>query len=383
MKLNIGGKQFLTTKEILCQVEDTFLEVLVSGRHQTKLDDEGFMFIDRGQRYFPLILDWLSDISHISRALPLSDECFLAELEFYGLKEAVSEYIVVTGGTESDWKESDSVFVYNCLDKTWSNAPPLPIKVTGHGSVVIGDYMYLVGGISNGNDLKTAFKYSFSTKTWSSIADMISKRSNFGCCVVDGILFVVGGSDDDVMLKATEKYNPKTNVWQECVSMQLNRISHACVPSNGFVYAIGGQGNHYMPLKTVVRYDPKKNKWEDVAPMHFKITSPACAVNANGEIYANGEVYVGCTLHTCLEKYNPDTNQWSMLPSMKQPRVVCAGAYANNKMCVIGGTEKINDALASMEIYNPETQAWTEGTPLPESRRSLCTISVTGYHLRI
>ena len=57
--LSVGGQRFVTTRETLTRVPDTFFSALPSGRFEASMDAGGAMFIDRDAAGFSLLLDWL------------------------------------------------------------------------------------------------------------------------------------------------------------------------------------------------------------------------------------------------------------------------------------------------------------------------------------
>ena len=83
----------------------------------------------------------------------------------------------------------------------------------------------------------------------------------------------------------------------------------------------------------------------------------AASVELNGEMYVIGGVPFGTKRgpylpQSSVEKYNPVTNSWIQVASLKEARYShCAGVF-NGKIYVIGG---FADAV---EIYYPRTNAW-------------------------
>eukprot|EP01083_Nonionella_stella_P166507 556890_1 len=61
IKLNIGGKKMRVLRETLTLVKGSRLEVLFSGRWESKLlrDDEGCVFLDLDPCYFTKIMEYL------------------------------------------------------------------------------------------------------------------------------------------------------------------------------------------------------------------------------------------------------------------------------------------------------------------------------------
>jgi len=89
VKLNVGGCKFETTASTLTKYENTYFSAAFSGRHEVRLDDDGYYFIDRDGKHFGAILNFLrtGKVRVPSRAEDAED--FMDEVEFYMLTDAV------------------------------------------------------------------------------------------------------------------------------------------------------------------------------------------------------------------------------------------------------------------------------------------------------
>ena len=124
-----------------------------------------------------------------------------APIEF-GLS-VVADSLIATGGVGSDGPFS-SVEVFTAGDG-WRHDPMLDMRETkyGHCSVVIGSWLYLVGGIvggdfvSNVSSLVEALDTTDASPSWITKASMSQKRYGHACHggVLDGQegIFVAGG----------------------------------------------------------------------------------------------------------------------------------------------------------------------------------------------
>eukprot|EP01095_Lingulamoeba_sp_RSL-Kostka_P005457 TRINITY_DN167_c3_g2_i1.p1 TRINITY_DN167_c3_g2~~TRINITY_DN167_c3_g2_i1.p1 ORF type:complete len:430 (-),score=94.16 TRINITY_DN167_c3_g2_i1:55-1344(-) len=86
VKLNVGGKKFLTTKTTLKSNGENFFTLLLDKDENKKMnvirDDEGYIFIDRSYELFSIILEYLrTSILDIPDNVSLTS--FKQELEFY------------------------------------------------------------------------------------------------------------------------------------------------------------------------------------------------------------------------------------------------------------------------------------------------------------
>jgi hypothetical protein len=95
VKLNVGGKIFITTRTTIFSVENSLKAMLQSGAF--KPDLEGAYFIDRSPEYFPIILDYLRNptkdlnlmTSHLTERRQQQD--FQCELDFYCIEREQEE----------------------------------------------------------------------------------------------------------------------------------------------------------------------------------------------------------------------------------------------------------------------------------------------------
>ena len=75
IQLNIGGQTLTTKRSTLCQVENSLLATMFSGRWEESLerDQDGAVFLDFNPQYFVLILDYLREkrIAQPGKAIPL------------------------------------------------------------------------------------------------------------------------------------------------------------------------------------------------------------------------------------------------------------------------------------------------------------------------
>lgn len=69
--------------------------------------------------------------------------------------------------------------------------------------------------------------------------------------------------------------------------MHSRRCYVSVAELNGLIYAIGGYDGHNR-LNTVERYNPKTNQWTVISPMNMQ-RSDASACTLKGKIYATGK----------------------------------------------------------------------------------------------
>lgn len=136
--------------------------------------------------------------------------------------------------------------------------------------------------------------------------------------------------------------------------MHCRRCYVSVTELNGMIYAIGGYDGHNR-LNTVERYNPRTNQWSVIPPMNMQ-RSDASACTLQERIYATG----GFNGQECLdsaEYYDPVTNVWTRIPNMNHRRSGVSCVAFRNQLYVIGGFNG-TARLSTGERFDPDTQTW-------------------------
>ncbi|XP_078000038.1 kelch-like protein 7 [Glandiceps talaboti] len=179
---------------------------------------------------------------------------------------------------------------------------------------------------------KSVLKLDIENNHWSQLPSLPELRFNHSAIVVDRRLYVIGGNDVSVHIgnhrqevkSSVFMYDPDIDSWVEKRNMNTPRLGLGLAEVNGFIYAVGGVSNTARQ-KTVERYEPKTDTWIYVQNMH-KQRSFHSVVTFNNLIYAfGGKSYSlddggARTVLNSAEVYDPSTDQWTMLKSMKTAR---------------------------------------------------------------
>ncbi|XP_021379631.1 kelch-like protein diablo [Mizuhopecten yessoensis] len=147
--------------------------------------------------------------------------------------------------------------------------------------------------------------------------------------VCDEVLYVFGGevrvSQSEVYSTASGyKFDPRYNTWLPIRDMLEPRSKCDVVELGGYIYLVGGF--NLCRLKSVERYDPITDQWSKVASMAVERSHHKAVVYKNKICAIGGKSYSARngggarrTVHTS-EIYDPELDQWTMLPTMTQAR---------------------------------------------------------------
>ncbi len=158
-----------------------------------------------------------------------------------------------------------------------------------------------------------------------------------------------------------------------------NAVSQGEVNSQPFAYSFGGidstksySGIHLRSF----RYDFLNDTWEIIAPLPDTLGKIAAAASTvknkiyiigGYHVYSNGNEKSSDKVHI----YNPETNSYSAdgspipVPIDDQVQAV----WRDSLIYVITGWSD-NTNVSNVQIYNPSTDTWQVGTPVPNSTNS-------------
>ncbi|MBN1245347.1 hypothetical protein JXA31_07110 [Candidatus Bathyarchaeota archaeon] len=175
---------------------------------------------------------------------------------------------------------------------------------------------------------------------WESMFSMPTARNRLGVAVVEGQIYAIGGCNSTSRYLGTnEMYDPATDTWTTKASMPTPRRDFAIAVHKNKIYCISGESS----------YDPE----------------------GLGGIYSEVN-----------EVYDPATDTWETKASIPTPRFGMCANVVDGKIYVIGGGHHSvyppNVCSDKNEVYDPETDMWSEKTPLPTAVRFAASATVDG-----
>jgi len=168
--------------------------------------------------------------------------------------------------------------------------------------------------------------------------------------------------------------------WEPGAPMPVVSTGQAAAVHAGKVYVFGGappspRGAISKGGSEVDAYDPIANEWTTKRSMPIASTAHAAHTIGDRIYVVMGAQPFFRQLQNGLYAYDPITNQWSVRAPRPTYRVDFASAVAGGLLYVIGGSGLVGDGPGGMggeyelkrhvEIYNPVTDRWSTGAPLP------------------
>ncbi len=190
---------------------------------------------------------------------------------------------------------------------------------------------------------------------------MPTARSEMRVATVDGIFYVPGGFGG---LTDFEAYDPAADNWTSLAPMPEPAHHMMVTGHGGKVYVLGGaRSMAWQAVATVFVYDPATSEWTAAGPMPERRMGGE-AVSLGDFIYLVG----GTGGTTAMLRYEPVTEAWNILPGPSQPREHVAAVAYDGEIWVVGGRWGGTGALATVEVFDPASGSWRDGPEMNEAR---------------
>ncbi|KNA09349.1 hypothetical protein SOVF_154460 [Spinacia oleracea] len=237
--------------------------------------------------------------------------------------------------TTEDWlfilSRVDENLLWYALDpisQRWQKLPPMPHDPTQDES------RRGLAILQMWNSLGSRVKIAEAIRGWLGGGDPLDKLPFCGCSVaaVNGCLYVVGGLSRTSALKCVRRYDPILNTWNEVTPMLTGRAYSKTGVLNNKLYVVGGVSRYrggLTPLQCAEVFDPETDQWSEIPSMPFakaQIMPTAFLADllkpiATGLTTYNGKLYVPQSLYCWPffvdaggEIYDPESNSWTEMP---------------------------------------------------------------------
>ena len=286
-------------------------------------------------RKFCLIIISLALVSiHIQAQNGWTQKADIPTPRLVASASVVNGKIYVIGGWDVNINELANNEMYDPLTGSWEIKAPLPTPRGCLLTAVVNDSIYAIGGGYSSYKLKVEV-YNPATNTWTQKNDMPSGRIGQNAAVIDGIIYVEGGNYNG---RECWAYNPSTDTWTQKQSIPAPGGGNSSLTVyNGLIYAIGG--STYSPwnaLPYVFAYNPQTDTWTQKQSMptaRFGLQTYL----VDGLIYAVGGGQYDNSAIATIEVYYPETDRWATCPDMSKGLIWFAGAFVYDTVYVFGG----------------------------------------------
>lgn len=264
----------------------------------------------------------------------------------------------------------------------WGQAAPMLEAISEQAVAQLDGKIYAVAGNAETGTVAHVQVYDLATDAWEWTAPLPVAVNHNMAAAANGKIYVFGGQasgTDSAFIDSTFEYDPAARQWRERAPLPIARSAGAAVVVDGKIYVVGGRpprGNDFAV------YDPAADTWTRLPDMPTQRNHLAAAA-IGGKIYvAGGRLVPGSRgpMTDAVEIFDPATNAWSRGRPMPTVRGGVNGVAANGCLHVFGGegnADAANGMFPQHEVYNPAADAWTK---LPDMPIPVHGVTGAGFH---
>jgi N-acetylneuraminic acid mutarotase len=255
----------------------------------------------------------------------------------------IGRHVYVVGGFVPAGGATGRMLRYDIERDRWRRVRSLPIAVHHPGVTAHRGRLYVHGGLrtdgSHSDPTARLYRYNPERNRWRRLRDGRVPRIAHGFEALGGRLYAAGGNNDDGDLRSVEVYDPRRDRWRRVPRMPTARHHVGAAVLDRKLYVVAGRAEG-RNIDTLERFDPaagERGRWRELEPIGVE-RSGFAAVPARGTIVAfGGEELGGGNTIGEVERYDPATDSWSRLPSMRTPRHGLAGVVRQGRLYAIEG----------------------------------------------
>jgi N-acetylneuraminic acid mutarotase len=290
-------------------------------------------------------------------------------------------WLYIVSGRNSSEAIITTVQRYNLNTNSWDTlAQHHPTGLLGGATAVLGDSLYIVGGVINppGSGITTVHKYSINQDAWSTAtsfpAGIVDAKA---VSYQDSIIYVGGGLSGLSSAGLVYLYNAKSNQWRAATpfpSATRRNFGGFAITGDTIIYMCGtaafGSGQYYdsVYVGVISQSDRANITWTRGAnfPGQTRTFFDAHAWGSRGIIMTGGST--DNTFNTNSNEcymFSPGANTWTQLPDKPTSwltgqsgtvnmenniwKLICASGYASSYLSV---NEILSDTLNPIGILN-------------------------------
>ena len=244
--------------------------------------------------------------------------------------------------------------------------PPMQRERVHCAVATVSRRIYVVGGRSNCERLRSAEVFDPSNHAWVALPPMTHVRSGAAAVGHGGKLWVFGGTDGNGDVGVVSTFDPALGAWSDgpVPSMPYPASEVAAVACGRLILVVGGRQRDGTALGVVRCLDPAARTWSELPPMLTARAGPAVGV-VDGTLWVAGGSDMGRAPLATTEALALDvaTPSWAMGPIMSTPRSNPAGAVVRGQFRVMCGF--CLGPLSTAEALCPTTRQWKRCKDVP------------------
>lgn len=242
--------------------------------------------------------------------------------------------IVVVGGYLPWGDTSDQADAFAPSTNRWRRLPPFPVAVNHPAAATWRGKIVVAGGYPHTRPPSDRV-FVLEGDSWRELARMPEGRGAAGAAVVGDTLFVVGGIGPNGLASAALALDLRRGAWRR-IPGPVPREHLAVTATGGRVYALAGRtGGLDTNVRTLESWRPGERRWTRHRPIPRSRGGTGAAAVGRTIVSVGGEE-PGGTIRT-VYAFDTRTGRWRRLADLPSPRHGLGVAAFNRRVYAIAG----------------------------------------------
>jgi serine/threonine protein kinase/N-acetylneuraminic acid mutarotase len=259
----------------------------------------------------------------------------------------------------------------------WRSLPDAPTARLMTAWTVLGDEIWVAGGMRHGETLTTVDSYNPRTGEWKAEPPLPIPLNHATAATYHGEMVVIGGAEDAIASASNKVFAFRGGTWTELPALQHARAAAAAAVVDDKLVVVGGQDNKKLVTQTEI-FDGQS--WKQAADMPTPREHLA-AVSDGVYVYTVGGRFLSSDDNSsAFERFDPESGKWEKLANMPTPRGSYGAAFIDGRIVVVGGEEP-TQVLSTVEMYDISDGKWTTLAPIktPVHGEAVAAVGSTVY----
>lgn len=277
-----------------------------------------------------------------------------------GLKTVeYNDKIYIIGG-ENNLEFYSNVEVYDIKNNSWEVKSPMPTPRKNFAMLLVDNEIYCLGGITANGPTNKVEIYNIETDTWRSGKDLTSSKGYIDGAFYNDNIYLFGGASDENLspTNTISKYNIKTQSEEllDNVSLPIDLMGYSLIQNGDKVYITGGSTKGDFISDSVFMYNLLTNNFDEIGKLNTARRHHSSILYKNQILTFGGEISESNSFETIdkTEIFDLNSNISSENISMDSSRKLFATQTIDDKLYIIGGSNKKNTSLSDISTYNLE-----------------------------
>ncbi|XP_077290105.1 kelch-like protein 23 [Arctopsyche grandis] len=280
----------------------------------------------------------------------------------------IIQKMALVGGNYLD--VANTIDIFDGLKNSWSLSKNIGINKSSFASVLVGDWIVIIGGYNFSNGSMTSVEYiDLKSGQKKPLKPLNQARYDFSAVTLrrgsSTDVYAIGGSDGD-NLSSVERWSSNTGDWEIIAPMLVAISDHSASVIADKIYITGGEPSEngkWLSTNKLQMYSVETNSWTYRAQM-IQRRHRHSSVVFKGKLYvAGGHDWQTRTYLDSVEHYDPNANVWTAFIKLPQAADGISLGCFKNKLFSMGGFNK-----SDVWEYDETNKSWKASTSLSRIR---------------